>query len=453
MKTDKILLWFFLLTALIISCQKERSFENGKGSPSDGSLQSGVTGDCLGSVVSGTYKKDTVLNSTNYVDVKVDVNIGGSYVISSDTINGFFFRATGTFSATGVNTVRLQGNGKPLAGGTNIFTVTYDSTQCTFPVTTLGSGGTSVFTLAGAPSDCTPGTTQGTYSVGTPTTALNTATIQVNVTTVGTYSIATSAVNGVTFSVSGTFASTGIQTVTLTANGTPAATGSFPVPVTAGSSTCSFTFTVTAPDYYPRTTNSNWSYNLFDDVSQYDTLFRQVIAQTKSALGNTYNIFMETTDASAGFDSSGYFRRSGGDYYQYFDFGNFFGLDNEVWGEYIFLKDNVATGTIWRSSAFNGSFTYTDSTGLHTVPISVRVKETIQQKDVSVTVNSITSPFTIVVKEEYEYSFDGGANWILSDAFYSIYNYGRNIGLLKWDGFDSTGKLLGEQEITRADVK
>jgi hypothetical protein len=557
MKTHKLLLWFFVSTAFAIACQKERSYENGKGTPSDGSLQSGVTGDCLGSVLAGTYKRDTVLNSTNYVDVKVDVNTSGSYVIGTDTINGFFFRATGTFSTTGVNTVRLQGNGKPLAAGTNIFTVTYDSTQCTFPVTTLGSGGTSVFTLAGAPSNCTPGTTQGTYTAGVPTDSTNTATIQVNVTTVGTYSIVTSTVDGITFSASGTFSATGTQTiilkasgtptagssgsytvpvtagsssctitvtvggggpatfslvgspgtctsasvqgsymvstpltasnkvtlqvnvtgigsysitttavngitftgsgsftatgaqtVVLTGSGTPTATGLVTIPVTAGSSNCSFTLTVVPIDYYPRTTNSNWSYE-FDDVPT-DTLLRKVIAPTKSALGNTYNIFMETSDASGGFDSSGYFRRSGGDYYQYLDIGFVFDLDNSVWGENIFLKDNVAAGTTWRSASFSGSYTYSDSSGTHTVPIVVRIKETIQQKDVTVSVNGTSYPFTIVVKEEYEYSFDAGATWNVSDV-YSIYNYARNIGLIKWEAFDTMGTII-KQEITRSQV-
>lgn len=450
MKTYKLLLWPCLVAALIMGCQKELSFENENGAPSDGSLQSGITGDCLGSVVSGTYKKDTVLTSTNYVDVKVDVFTAGGYVISSDTINGFYFRGAGNFADTGVNTVRLQANGKPLQAGTNVFTITYDSTQCTFSITTIGGsgGGSAVFTLAGAPTNCTPGTTQGTFTAGTPTSSQNTATIQVNVTTAGTYSIATSAVNGVTFSVSGTFASTGTQNVTLSASGTPTATGSFNVPVTAGSSTCSFSFTVVSSDYYPRTANSNWSYEFDDDAT--DTLLRKVITQTKSALGNTYNIFMETVDATIGFDSSGYFRRSGGDYYQYVDLGFVFGLNESVWGEYIFLKDNVAVNTSWTSAVFGGSYTYTDGSGTHTVPIKVRAKETIQQKDVSITVNSVAYPFTIVVKEEYEYSFDAGATWNLSDV-YAINNYTRGVGLIKWQVFDSMGSVV-KQEIKRYQV-
>src|SRR4030095_12855665 len=124
MKTHKLLLWFCLLAVLVIACQKELSFETKNGAPSDGSLQSTITGDCLGSVVNGTYKKDTVLTSANYVEVKVDVVTGGSFVISSDTINGFYFRATGNFADTGVNTVRLQASGKPFKAGTNVFTIT-----------------------------------------------------------------------------------------------------------------------------------------------------------------------------------------------------------------------------------------------------------------------------------------------------------------------------------------
>src|ERR1051326_6080256 len=223
MKTYKLLLGFFVLFAIVLSCQKEKSFERGTSVLSAGSLQSGTTGDCLGNIVTGAYKKDTALNSTNYVDIKVDETNAGTYSISTDTINGFYFSGFGTFGATGVNTVRLLGSGTPAAGGTNIFTVTYDSTQCTFSVTTLtgGTGGTSVFTLAGSPSACTGATVQGIYTAGVTTNSTNTATIQVDVTTAGTYSIATAAVNGITFTASGSVSSTGTQTIILTANGTP----------------------------------------------------------------------------------------------------------------------------------------------------------------------------------------------------------------------------------------
>lgn len=450
MKAQKSLLWLVLLTAFVTSCKKEYSYEKGIFTPSSGSLQSGTTGDCLGSVVGGTYTADATLADTNYVDVKVDVSTVGYYSISTDTINGFYFSATGSFTATGENTVRLQGSGKPQAPGTNIFTVTYDSTLCTFSITTLvgGSGGTAVYALQGAPNNCNPGSTQGTYSAGVATNSSNTATINVDVTTVGTYSIVTTAVNGVTFTGSGTFSGTGAQAVVLNASGTPTAEGSFTVAVTVGSSTCSFPLTVVAGviDYFPRTTNSNWSYQF--NADPLDTVFQNVISQTQSALGNTYNIFM--FNDGSGTDTMGYYRKASSDYYQYMDVGFFFGLDQDVWGEYIFLKDNVGAGTSWTSGVFTG--TYTDTVANTTVPISVRFKETIQQKDVAVAVQGTTYQNTIVVLEEYEYSFDNGATWSPL-PFSSTNYYARNVGLIKLDFVDSSGGTNSYlQELTRSEV-
>jgi len=448
MKTYRPFVWLFLLIALVISCQKERSFETGGGPPSHGSLQSGTTGDCLGSTVQGVYKKDSVLGAGNYVDVVVDVTTPGWFVISTDTINNMYFRATGNFSVAGIDTVRLHGNGKPTAASTNVFTVTYDSSSCTFSVTTLpgAGGGTSVFTLAGSPGNCVPGTVSGGYSVGIALNAGDSVSIQVNVTTPGTWSITTSTLGGMTFSGSGTFTTAGVQTIRLVGTGTPTAAGPFVFPVSAGASSCSFTITVTSlsNDYYPRTTNSNWSYIFNNDPA--DTLYRNVLSATKTAIGNTYNIFMEND--GTGPDSSGYFRKSGGDYYQYADMGFIFGLDAPVWGEYIFLKDNVASGTTWTSGNFAGM--YTDSNTHQTYPVIIRIKETIQQKDVSVVVRGVPYANTIEVKEEYEYSFDNGANWTLSDV-YSVYDYSRGVGLIKWEAFDAMGSILVE-EIKRSQV-
>ncbi|HZJ61723.1 MAG TPA: hypothetical protein VFD24_15655 [Chitinophagaceae bacterium] len=449
MKAQKPLLWLALLSTFVMACKKEHSYEKGITNPSSGSLQSGTTGDCLGSIVGGFYKVDTTLTDSNYVDVKVDVTKVGDFTISTDTINGFYFHSAGSFAATGENTVRLRGTGTPQTVGTNIFTVTYDSTQCTFSVITLagGSGGTAVYSLQGSPNNCAPGTTEGTYSVGVATTSANTATVNVDVTTVGTYSIVTTAVNGITFAASGTFSGPGAQAIVLNASGTPAAEGSFTVPVTVGTTTCSFPLTVVGGtiDYFPRTTNSNWSYQF--DGNPMDTLFQNVISQTQSALGNTYNVFMYNDGSTA--DTLGYFRKSGGDYYQYLDVGFFFTLDHELWGEYIFLKDNVAAGTSWTSGVFTD--TYTDTTSGSTVPISVRFKETIQQKDVILTIQGTDYQNTIVVLEEYEYSFDG-TTWSPL-PFSSTNYYARNVGLIKLDFVDNSGGANSYmQELTRSQV-
>ncbi|MGZ3937209.1 MAG: hypothetical protein ACXVLT_00555 [Flavisolibacter sp.] len=133
------------LLLFIVSCQKEKSFE--QGTPSKGSLQ-GAFGDCLSKTVTGTYIATKSLTDSNYIDVSVDITQAGHYSIYTDTVNGYFFRASGTFTTVGSNTVRMKAFGTPGTAGTNDFTVFYDSTVCAVSVTVLpvgssGGGGTT----------------------------------------------------------------------------------------------------------------------------------------------------------------------------------------------------------------------------------------------------------------------------------------------------------------------
>jgi hypothetical protein len=363
MKTFKPLLGLLLLV-WIFSCQKEKSYEKNAAGFSSGSLQSAATGDCLGNAVSGTYKKDTILNASNYVDVQVDVSKTGSYTISTDTINGFYFRGAGSFTATGMTSVRLLGNGKPIAGGTNIFTVTYDSSQCTFSVVTTdsGTGGPpATYSLAGSPNACTGATVQGTYTTGVSLTTSNTATVQVNVTAVGTYSIATTAVGGMTFTGSGTFSSTGVQSVVLLGSGTPTTAGANVITISVGNASCTFTVNVTQgvanTDLFPLTTNSWWSYDDVDGlfVNAGDSLKRMDI-NTLVYTGNNlaYNVFQEQ-DNTTPFDSF-YYRRSGNDYFELnvADLYSTFSFDSLVVGDINFLKEGLAVNQSWTSAEFSG---------------------------------------------------------------------------------------------------
>jgi hypothetical protein len=288
------------------------------------------------------------------------------------------------------------------------------------------AGGAAVYTV-----NCASAVVNGTYTQNTALTAVNTVTITVNVTTIGTYTITTTATNGMTFTATGSFATTGNQTVTLAGSGTPTTSGANTIPVPSGTTPCNFTVNVsTAPDYYPRTTNSNWSYE-YDDVST-DSLFRKVIAQTLTVAGNVFNIFMEND--GTGFDSSGYFRKSGGDYYEWIDIGSYIGFTAPQWAEYIFLKDNVAAGTSWNSASYTGMVT-----GFPT-PLTVRLKYTILQKDVPFSVTTSTGtvshPNTIVVEERVE--LFNGTGWDdLSDVIGLFKNYySRNVGLIQQEYYD-----------------
>lgn len=546
---------FYLLGLIVvigIACQKEESFELGN-TPARGSLQSDASGDCLPKTVNGTYAAATPLVPTaNTITVTVDVARTGTYNIGTDTINGYYFRGTGQFTATGANTVTLRGNGTPFAAGVNNFVVSFDSTVCDIQVTVTSPG---VGTLAGAPNACAPIAVNGSYSPGVALSSANNAIIQVNVatpgafsittdtvagiwftyagtlaaglqsvtlqaqgsipaattvgpktftvklassrctfvvnvagpavgtvnctgavfagtftagvamtssntvqisvtvTTPGAYNITTDTVNGVWFSASGNFATATTTSLTLTGNGVPTASGTFTYTVRFGTSTCTFTCTYTIPlstDYFPRTTNSNWSYEFDDDPL--DSLYRNVIAPTLTAGGNTYNIFMQKDGIIVPQDSSGYYRKSSGDYFERFDAGEFFGYDNPSWGEYIMLKDNVAASTNWKSptAGFAGTVSGT--------AIKIRMSYTILQKDVPISFTASTGAmnFTnvIVVEEKYEGEVSPGVWQDITSLidYYGKSYYARGIGLVKFEAFDASNAILGIQELRRYQV-
>jgi len=249
-KNVSVLPLFSALFLLLFSaCQKEFSFETSS-TPSSGSLQAEASGDCLPKTVEGIYEVGTVLDAaTNYIDVQVNITEAGSYHIYSDTVNGIFFQAKGTFAIAGLNTVRLTGDGTPLSAGIHNFTITYDSSQCKVAVSTLpqGAAGPAVFTLAVGPTTCLDYTLSGIYVKDIPLTAANTVAIKVNVTTIGTYTITTQASKGIIFAGSGALSALGEQIITLTATGTPVATGKTNIEVKAGSSSCSFPLDVAGP--------------------------------------------------------------------------------------------------------------------------------------------------------------------------------------------------------------
>ena len=103
----KQILYFLAIGVILMnSCQKEVSFETG-GSPSAGSLQDDASGDCLPKSVNGAYIAATPLvAATNTITVSVNVIKTGTYLVYTDTVNGYYFRATGSFTTLGSNNVR-----------------------------------------------------------------------------------------------------------------------------------------------------------------------------------------------------------------------------------------------------------------------------------------------------------------------------------------------------------
>ena len=540
------------------ACQKETSFE-GDNTPAEGSLLSDVSGDCLPKTVNGTYVAGTALvPSVNTISCDVNVTKKGPYLITTDTINGYYFSSTGTFTSLGNNTVTLRSNGTPFSAGVNNFIVSFDSTFCDIQVTVQASGGggggsNGVFTLVtgGTPSNCASAVVNGTYTQNAALTASNTVDVTVNVTTVGAYTL-TATGGGMAFTKSGTFATTGNQTITLTGSGTPTTSGAntvtFAAPnascsfivtvnpagggaavgtlagapnacapitvngfyvestavggsntvgvtvnvttagsynittntvtglsfsasgslsvgnnqvinltasgtpttagnqtftVTFGSSSCTFTVQVLPNDYFPRIVGSNWSYEINDAAN--DSLYRVVNPNTISALGNTFQIFQ--ANDGTGLDSSGYYRRTGGDYFEWFDAGGYLGYDAPVWGQYIMVKDNVAANTTWKSSGFAGTATGT--------ALNIRFSYKILQKDVPVTVTSsigtVTYNNVIVVEEKFELEATPGVWQDITTAidFYGKSYFARGIGLILYESLNAAGTVQDKQELRR----
>ncbi len=250
MKIVRFLILAIAAGLVFSSCQKELSFEAGDAT---GTLKADASGDCLPVIINGTYQKDTLLKSTNSVDVSVDIIATGAYFIKTDTINGYSFSASGNAQTTGATTIHLVGSGRPLVPGVDIFTVKFGVSTCQINVVVTGpgsggggggGGGTAVYSLGGSPGSCTGAILTGTYTQGQPATG--TVMVNVTVTTPGTYTITTGAVNGVTFTGSGTLTAS-TTSITLTASGTAGTTASAVYPLTAGTSNCSFTVTYGAP--------------------------------------------------------------------------------------------------------------------------------------------------------------------------------------------------------------
>lgn len=237
---------------LFTACQKELTagdeLTNPPGSNGGTATYSfaGGTGTCTAAIISGTYNKGSVLNANDTVIITVKVDSIGTYTVATASINGIIFIGSGTFTATGLQAITLKGSGTPLAAGSFVFTP--GSAGCTFIINftaTGASSGTALFTLNGSPDSCTTPLIKGTYMQGQALTASDTVVIKATVATIGSYTISTNSINGMMFSASGNFTTTGLHTVTLVGAGAVAEVGTFTF--APGTNGCQFKIITTAP--------------------------------------------------------------------------------------------------------------------------------------------------------------------------------------------------------------
>ncbi|KAA9037182.1 hypothetical protein FW778_17290 [Ginsengibacter hankyongi] len=228
-----------LFSLFLITCAKEYSYEGG---PQAEYTIEGSPAECAPVVLSGTYTEGITVDSSNNLQVTVDVTLAGGYNIFTTPVNGISFSATGNFTDTGKQVVTLACTGTPAAVGSFVIKIPGDK-GCDFSLNVKNKISSSYF-LSGYPNDCENPGIGGRYAVNDKITNGDTITLHVTVITPGTYNIQTDTVNGISFSASGYFSLMGNQTVKLTCSGLPDSAGRVFFNVHADSSQCKFSIPI-----------------------------------------------------------------------------------------------------------------------------------------------------------------------------------------------------------------
>lgn len=359
----------YILSALTLfgffySCKKEFSKEGGDPQisiNSTGYFIKETNGNCQPTIAYGTFVAGKAIDNTNDLEFDVQVTNPGPYVVKTDTVNGYWFKGSGTFSTTGIVTVRLKGSGKPIHDGSDVFTVRLDTSFCYAAIkVSKATGAFATYTLKGAPDNCLNATVSGDYIKNVAVDSSNYVIVNADVTVPGIYSITTAQINGYSFAASGTFTSTGLQLVRLLATGTPLTEGTQQFTITGGSS-CKFPVTVFAPltitnnDYFPLTKASYWTY----DHSEFPTdSLKRVINDTAIKGGNIYMTAYELLPPTG--INELYFRKAGLNYYEYSRVDKYTAslvYGPQVYDEILFLKEGLSTGEVWYSKEYSGLIT------------------------------------------------------------------------------------------------
>jgi len=134
-----------LATGIFAACTKDYSAELPGSSPDTvmgsnyGSAVYTLSGSpyaCTTDSIFGTYVQGQAIDSSNRVVVSVLVTSIGTYSITTATLYGISFHASGIFKTLGVQNVSLYGSGTPIAAGT--FNYIPGTNGCSFALTISG---------------------------------------------------------------------------------------------------------------------------------------------------------------------------------------------------------------------------------------------------------------------------------------------------------------------------
>ncbi len=290
-----------------------------------------------------------------------------------------------------------------------------------------------------ATGECLNKFVSGTYIVNRSLNDTNYLEVEVDVAAAGSYSISTTEVNGISFKSTGKFSNTGINVVKLAGTGKPLTEGIYVYSVSFDSSNCQVEVEVlpsgstggppgNTANHFPLTLNSKWTYD--DPFAARDTVKRVNVSTTLLA-GKTYQKFEETEQD--GTKTPYYYRKDVNDYYEYTYVGNYSIIDfkENIQGDILFLKENLATGQTWNSTEWTGTDDLTNQQK------KLRYVFTCTDANLSASVTSLagTKNFTNVYKITFKSQTspassstwtDEGITW---EALYS-----NNIGLVSLKG-------------------
>ncbi|WP_301921545.1 hypothetical protein [Ferruginibacter sp.] len=237
-----IVIVIFTIFACLVSCKKFYSYEGGFFPVSAKGTLKDSSGNCSNIVINGSFIKDNLLTSGNTIIVYANITQPGKFVLYTDTVNGYYFRDTGSINNTGLQSFTLKGFGTPVTTQPDYFTVHFDSSFCNFIILP----GQAKFIFNAPAGTCTTIKVNGAYKAGTPLNNADTVSVPISVLIPGTYNVQTTAIDGMVYTSKGTFVNTGSTMLTLKGSGIPFTAGNITVPVTISTTNCSFIVNVSS---------------------------------------------------------------------------------------------------------------------------------------------------------------------------------------------------------------
>lgn len=97
--------------------------------------------DCNSATVNGSFVVGQPLTGVNTITINVLVNVIDTFSISTNTLNGYSFSATGVFTFIGLNTITLYGSGTPVTAQNDNFIITFagNTTTCNKTVSVVST--------------------------------------------------------------------------------------------------------------------------------------------------------------------------------------------------------------------------------------------------------------------------------------------------------------------------